>query len=37
MLTDFQTFITDGLGGKFATNICLNIPSCLKHVAMREI
>jgi len=33
MLTDFQTFFTDGLGGKFATNWCLNIPTRLKHVA----
>ena len=33
ILTDFQTFFTDGLGCKFATNSCLNIPPRLKRVA----
>jgi len=33
MSTDFQTFFTDGLGGKFATKLCLNIPTRLKDVA----
>ena len=33
ILTDFQTFFTDGLGSKFATNSCLNIPLCLKRAA----
>jgi len=31
-LTDFQTLFTDGLGSKFATNLCLIIPPRLKHV-----
>jgi len=29
----FKTFFTDGLGGKFATKSCLNIPPRLKYVA----
>ena len=33
ILTDFQNFSSDGLGSKFTTNWCLNIPPCLKHVA----
>jgi len=33
ILTDFQTFFTDRLSRKFATNLCLNIPTCLKDVA----
>jgi len=33
MLTDFQTFLTDGLGSKFATNSCLNIPPRITLVA----
>jgi len=33
MLTDFKTFSTDGLSSKFATKLCLNITSRLKHVA----
>ena len=32
ILTDFQTFFTDGLSSKFATNICWNIPP-RQHVA----
>jgi len=31
--TDFQTFFTDGLSSKFATNSCLNIPPRLKNIA----
>ena len=31
--TDFQTCFTDGLGSKFATQACFNIPTCLKRVA----
>ena len=39
MLTDFSTYFTDGLGSKFATNSCINIPPSLKRVATlpREI
>jgi len=33
ILTDFQTFFTGGLGSKFATKTCLNIPPRLKCVA----
>jgi len=33
ILTDFQTFFTDGHGSKFATFSCLNIPPRLKYVA----
>jgi len=33
MLTDFQTFFTGRLIGKFATNPYLNIPPHLKYVA----
>ena len=29
----FSIFLQDGLSIKFATNLCLNIPLCLKHVA----
>jgi len=29
----FQTFFTGGLGSKFATKLCVDIPSGLKHVA----
>ena len=29
----FSNFFTSGLGSKFATNSCLNIPSRFKHVA----
>ena len=29
----FSNFFTDGLGGKFATNLCLNIPPHIKDVA----
>jgi len=38
-LTNFQTFFTGRLGSKFATNLCLNIPTHLKYVATlpREI
>jgi len=31
--SDFQKFFTGGLGSKFATNSCLNIPPRFKHVA----
>ena len=30
--SDFQNFFTSGLGSKFATNLCLNIPPRFKHV-----
>ena len=33
MLTDFQNSFTDRLSIKFATNLYLNIPPHLKHVA----
>jgi len=33
MLTDFQNSFAGRLTGKFATNICLNIPPYLKRVA----
>jgi len=29
----FSVFFTSGLGSKFATNLCLNIPPRFKHVA----
>jgi len=32
-ITDFQNFFTSGLGSKFATNSCLNIPTRFKDVA----
>ena len=33
MLADFQFFFTGRLIGKFATNLCLNIPPHVKYVA----
>jgi len=33
LLAGFQKFFTSGLGSKFATNSCLNIPPRFKHVA----
>ena len=33
LLAGFQKFFTSGLGSKFATNSCLNIPPRFQHVA----